>query len=131
MLTNSGLVPFDPSRVLGQLQLSSQRSFDSESTPPPPDAQAHIHRPSNAAELGTMLNGLDPFSRHYKQTIRKVIKGAKTLNADLHLARDTVRTLFKSNLAREARKKKAKELGNTGYNPTTSAFGRLLTPAEA
>jgi hypothetical protein len=50
------------------------------------------------------------------------------MSADLILARDATKTLFKANMAREARKK-TKE--NTSGGAFRTPFGRVLTENEA
>jgi hypothetical protein len=50
------------------------------------------------------------------------------MSADLILARDATKTLFKANMAREARKK-TKE--NTSGEAFRTPFGRVLTENEA
>lgn len=128
LLTNLGLVSYDPSCVL--MQLLSQQSHNIQITLSSTNV-FEICTSSNAADLSNMLNNLDLFSRDFKHIIRKVIKTAKCLNVDLDLARDIVWILFKLNLARKTRKKKAKERKIIDYNSFISAFNCFLTLTKA
>ena len=129
LLTISDLVSFQSNRVLKQLFL--QISFNENQSIPPPVKLSEIRTPRNATELNTVLNNLDLYFRNYKPIIRKIIKSATTLNVNLSLVRDTVKILFKSNLAKKTRKKKSKKQNNVEYNLITVAFDRLFISAEA
>lgn len=74
--------------------------------------------------MTAMLRTLNPYSPRHKFKLAKMTKAMNIIQADLLITRDSTRSLFRANMNRETRKKKA----TNGYIP---AFGRVLTEAEA
>jgi hypothetical protein len=125
LLTDSGLCSYDPQRVLRQLPQSLTRPITPSST-----INGFVRTPINQQEMDAMLAFLNSWTPRHKAKLNRVTKVMKLINADLLIARDSNTKLFKANLAKESRKKKAKdETMRGGYN--SNAFGRLLTEAEA
>ena len=119
LLISKGLYPFDPQRVLQKLPLNFHRLM----TPPTTEMSAINRTPTNLEEMTSMVKSLNSYTPNHKTKVNKVLKGFKTLHADLLITRDSTKNLFRANMSRETRKKK-----NTGYIP---AYGRVLTEAEA
>ena len=133
LLTNLGLYPFDPQRVIDKLP----QNIDSKS--PPPDAfsseipsfsESLQKTPTNQKQFSAMMNHLTPWlPSSFQNNVRQLKKASSMTFADRRLLQDSTTELFKANLAKESRKRKRKaddERATYG-----SAFGRVLTQTMA
>ena len=120
--------PFAPQKVLDQLSQSVNRL----STPPPclPLTDTFVPQtPFTKEALVTLMDQYNPLLSTHSLVMQKMKKAIAMLFADRSILQHTNVKLFKANMAKAKRIQKKKEKrANATYG---SAFGRVLTPAQA
>ncbi len=127
LLTNADLYSYDPAQVLNQLTFNASRS----NTPSSLIDITKLNKiPTNKQKVDALLESLNPYTLTYKLKLSRVKKSMNLMIANTILVQDSTKLLFKVNLTREARKKKAKDDLREGmrYRP---AFDRVLIETKA
>ena len=132
LLTNLGLYPFDPQRVIDKLpqDLTSKSSPSGAISGATSFSGSLEKTPTNQKQFSAMMDHLTPWlPSSFQNNIRQLKKASSIAFADRRLLQDSTTALFKANLAKEERKKKRKEKGE--HATYGNAFGRVLTQSMA
>ena len=124
-LTNSGLYPVDPERVIRRLPCKGPQS---QTTPPPtvPETPRTPHTPPTQDQFVASLNQLSQYTPTFRHQINTLKKATSKLLAHRTILEHENERLFKANQAKKIKQKKQEEKGSKD-----TAFGRVLTPAMA
>lgn len=124
LLIISGIYPYDPDAVLAKLLQSTSSVLTSSFSSQNPDTVFN-----DRESLLTFIDDLNLYSTNYKSDLRRVKQTVNFLYSDVNLSRESTRTLFKANIARNTKKNKKKEEVRSTYDG--KAFGRVLTEKDA
>ncbi len=124
-LTNSDIYSFDSTRMLKQLSQHNQRSMISSSLL----TSTILNKTSiNQSKLKNLLNSLNLYTLNHRIKLSRVKKTLDLMTADLILARDATKLLFKANMIRKTRKKIKKNIRKEKFR---TSFDRVLIENEA
>ncbi len=122
LLTNSDIYSFDSTRMLQQLSQFDNRLMTSSSSL----TLIILNKTSiNQSKLKNLLQSLNLYTLNHRNKLSRVKKTIHLMSADLILARNATKVLFKTNMTKETRKK-------TKENEETfrTSFERVLIENE-
>ncbi len=124
LLTNSDIYSFDSIRILKQLSQQIDRSMISSSLL----TSTNLNKTSiNQTKLKNLLKSLNLYTLNHQIKLNRIKKTIDLMTADLILARDATKVLFKTNMTREIRKKTKESI----MRAFRISFERVLIENEA
>jgi hypothetical protein len=119
LLTNSNLYFYDSSQVLNQLIIFDSRSNISFSSI---DITKLNRTLINKQKIETFIEFLNKYTLIYKLKLSRIKKTMNTMITNTVLAQNSIKLLFRTNMTRETRKKKAKKMIEENINSHTNVF---------